>query len=219
MARTFVNLPDWKVRGITRNVDSPAAQELKKLGVELVQADLDDVDSLESAFTNVSAIYGVTDFWQFAQLPKTHALAQEKGITWNEACYLQELQQGKNLIDAAAKQVGHLDRLVLSTLCDVKKASGGKYTWVYHYDSKAHFVQYLKEKAQSEPSYRALHEKTSYVQIGNYLDNWKKNPIFTPQKVRGSVHCFMTPSLLTRTKSKPMAHFRSASSHLVRPQR
>lgn len=127
----------------------------------------------------------MTDFWQFVQKESTQKLAQAKGITWNEACYLQEVQQGKNIIDAAAHvaQSGTLERMVLSTLSDAKRASGGKYTWVYHFDSKAHFVNYLKDRALHEATYQALYEKTSYVQIGNYLDNWNKNPILAPKKV------------------------------------
>ncbi|KAH8898124.1 putative hscarg dehydrogenase [Thozetella sp. PMI_491] len=186
VARTFAKIPGWEVRGITRNPDAPAARKLEALGVKVVKGDLGDVDSLKSAFQDASAIFGVTDFWQFVQQPSTQELAKSKGITWNEACYLQELEHGKNIIDAASQVVanGKLERLVLSTLSDAKKASKGKYTWVYHFDAKARFVQYLEEKAQEDQPYKLLHEKTSYVQIGNYLDNWMKNPIFTPQKVQ-----------------------------------
>lgn len=127
----------------------------------------------------------MTDFWQFVQKESTQKLAQAKGISWNEACYLQEVQQGKNIIDAAAHvaQHGPLERMVLSTLSDARRASAGKYTWVYHFDSKAHFVEYLKDRALHEATYQALYDKTSYVQIGNYLDNWKKNPILAPKRV------------------------------------
>lgn len=155
----------------------------------MVEANLDDVKSLERAFTGAAAIFGVTDFWQFVQDPKTHALAEEKKITWNEAACLLEIQQGKNIIDAAVRCVSQggdnpaLERLVLSTLCNVRKASGGKYTWVYHFDGKAQFVEYLKDMAGKDADYRKLFDKTSYLQMGNYLDNWKKNPIFTPQRV------------------------------------
>jgi len=143
------------------------------------------VESLKSAFEGVNAIFGVTDFWQFVQLPSTQEIAKAKGITWNEACYLQELQQGKNIIDAAASIMKQekLERVVLSSLSDARKASKGKYTWVYHFDSKAHFVQYLEQKSEGFSEYKALFEKTSYVQIGYYLDNWKSDPILTPEKV------------------------------------
>ena len=96
-----------------------------------------------------------------------------------------EVQQGINIIDAAVKVAkdGALERLILSTLSDAKRASKGKYTWVYHYDGKAQFVQYFEKKAQAEPEYRQLFERTSYVQMGFYLDNWKMTPLFAPQKV------------------------------------
>jgi hypothetical protein len=98
------------------------------------------------------------------------------------------VQHGKNLIDAASQVVeqGVLERMVLSSLSDVTKSSKGKYTWAYHFDSKAHFVDYLEEKSQNSSQYRLLFEKTSYVEIGSYMDNWKKNPIFTPKKVRAT---------------------------------
>lgn len=189
VSRTFLALPDWTVRGLTRSPTSLSSQELTKLSVAVVSADLDDVASLITAFTGVDAIFGVTDFWQFLKDPKTHELAKEKGITWNEVCYLRELQHGKNVIDAAAVVLSHpgskLERLVLSSLADVRKASKGKYTWAYHFDSKAHYVKYLEDKAATDPAYQALFEKTSYVQMGYYLDNWQipNNPILSPRKV------------------------------------
>jgi hypothetical protein len=123
--------------------------------VQLVKGDLNDCSSLKSAFEGVNARFGVTDFWQFVEQPSTQEIATAKGITWNEACYLQEVQQGKNIIDAAAEvaEKGILERLVLSSLSDDRKASKGKYTWVYHFDSKAAFVQYLEAQAQESPRY------------------------------------------------------------------
>ena len=179
---------------------------------------MDNLTSLEAAFAGAHAIFSVTDFWQFAQDPETHSLASAQGITWNEVCYHREVQQGKNVVDAAAKAASFegFERLVMSSLCDAKKSSGGKYTWVYHFDGKAHVVQYINETAQSDPRYQALLKRTSYVQIGNYLDNWKKKPIFAPQKVRKKTlhivkfsdysskmmgHIFIVLSLLTPTLS------------------
>jgi NAD(P)-dependent dehydrogenase (short-subunit alcohol dehydrogenase family) len=42
--------PGWKVRAITRNVDSDAAKKLAADGVEVVQASFDDEESLKKAF-------------------------------------------------------------------------------------------------------------------------------------------------------------------------
>ena len=155
-----------------------------------MKADLNDVESLEAAFKSANVIFGVTDFWQFVKSPSTQELVKSQGITWNVACYLQEVQQGKNIIDAASRVVGQgqLERMVYSSLSDAKKASKGKYSWVYHFDGKAHVVQYLESKARDDDQYRLLFNKTSYVQMGNYLDNWNKNPIFNPKKV-GNCSC------------------------------
>jgi nucleoside-diphosphate-sugar epimerase len=199
VARTFAKLPGWTVRGLTRNVNSDAAKALTKSGVHPIAADLDDVESLKQAFTGASAVFGVTDFWGFKDRPSTAALIAEKGITWPEAFYLQEVQQGKNIFDAAAAQFAKegagLERLVLSTMSNVKRSSGGKYDSVWHFDSKARFVQYLSEKAKEEEDGRAdsalgydstysqLMGRTSYVQMGYYLDNHKLNPLATPRKV------------------------------------
>ena len=170
---------------MTRNPDSSSASQLNEAGVELVAANLDDTSSLKKAFEGATAIYGVTDFWQFMRDPRSHQVAEKTGISVNEACFNFEVQQGKNLIDAAVSAAadGKLDRLVLSSLSDTKKISKGKYTWNYHFDGKGKYVEYLQEMGQKDESYRSLFEKTSYVQIGFYLDNWKMNPVFTPRKV------------------------------------
>jgi len=82
-----------------------------------------------------------------------------------EYCYEKELQQGKNVADGAA-QITTLERIVVSSLCDVTKASGGKYKGVYHWDGKARAVTYLRER------YPELAAKLSVVMMGNYMENW-----------------------------------------------
>jgi uncharacterized protein YbjT (DUF2867 family) len=42
--------PGWKVRALTRNVESDAAKKLLAGGIEVVQADFDDQNSLQKAF-------------------------------------------------------------------------------------------------------------------------------------------------------------------------
>jgi uncharacterized protein YbjT (DUF2867 family) len=56
-------------------------KELKKHGVEVVQADLNDVESLKKAFHGAHGVFGVTNFWE----------------CWYDA----EIKQGKNIADAA----------------------------------------------------------------------------------------------------------------------
>ena len=40
----------WKVRGLTRNASGRGAQALASKGVDMVSADIDDLDSLVKAF-------------------------------------------------------------------------------------------------------------------------------------------------------------------------
>ena len=63
VAQRFLRDPTFKVRGITRNRASPAAEKLAAQGVEVVQANLDDVESLKRAFDGASIIFSVTNYW------------------------------------------------------------------------------------------------------------------------------------------------------------
>ena len=51
------------VRALTTNINSDKANELKKLGVEVVSANLDDQDSLDRAFKGADSAYCVTFYW------------------------------------------------------------------------------------------------------------------------------------------------------------
>jgi hypothetical protein len=77
------------------------------------------------------------------------------------------VQRGKNIIDAASQVLSEegsvLERFVFSTLPGFKEQSKGKYTYIYHFDSKAVVTRYLKEKE--------LWEKSSLLNMGFYADN------------------------------------------------
>lgn len=181
VARTFLKEPGWRVAGITRDPSKPSNQWLRDAGVELVAADLDDRASLSAAFSGATAIFAMTDFWQFMSDPATAKLASERGIQPNQVAFEREKQQGFNLVEAAAATVGTLERFVLSTLSDSKKWSQGKINWNLHFDGKAAVADYVRE------SHKALAAKTSYVQVGFYFTNWKMSPLFAPQKVREAI--------------------------------
>jgi uncharacterized protein YbjT (DUF2867 family) len=72
----------FKLRGVTRDASKPASKALIDQGVEMVSADLDDKASLVKAFEGAFGVFAVTDFWA--------VMDKEK-----------EVQQGKNLADAA----------------------------------------------------------------------------------------------------------------------
>lgn len=86
-------------RAITRDPSSNKARSLADAGADVVQADLDDVDSLARAFDGAYGAFCVTNFWEH--------FSPEK-----------ELQQAKNLAQAA-RQAG-LKHVVWSTLEDTR---------------------------------------------------------------------------------------------------
>ncbi|KAH7152636.1 hypothetical protein EDB81DRAFT_930952 [Dactylonectria macrodidyma] len=167
VAEVFLKEGGWHVRGITRDPSKSAGQAWVEKGVELVKADLNDAASLKAAFAGSTAIFGVTDFWGIVADPKTHEAAASTGKPVNVLAYDAEVQQGRNIVDAANATIDTLDRFVLSTLSPTKKLSGGKFTHNYHFDAKWEAVEYLKS------TYPELAKKTSYLQVALYLTNWK----------------------------------------------
>jgi uncharacterized protein YbjT (DUF2867 family) len=69
VAKTFLDSPGWQVRGITRSIDAPAAQNLSSGGVELATADLDDKSSLVKVIRDSHAIFANTDFLRLDEIP------------------------------------------------------------------------------------------------------------------------------------------------------
>jgi len=102
LARAILEDPSggFRVRAITRHVDSEKAQALKAAGAEVVSADLDDEKSLEQALQGAHGAYFVTNFWEH--------FSPEK-----------ELEQARNLAQAA-KAAG-IKHVVWSTLEDTRK--------------------------------------------------------------------------------------------------
>jgi len=73
----------WKLRALTRNPNSDAAEALAREGVEVVQGDMDDKESLDRAVRGAYGVFSVQDYWTVGAR--------------------REVQQGKNLADAAKK--------------------------------------------------------------------------------------------------------------------
>jgi uncharacterized protein YbjT (DUF2867 family) len=70
----------FTVRALARDVNSEKAQELKKLGAEVVAADLDNVNSLKLAFHGIYGVYCVTFYWEHCmperEMAQAAAMAQ-----------------------------------------------------------------------------------------------------------------------------------------------
>lgn len=114
----------FKVRALTRDVNSDKARALARLGAEMVTADVDDVESLKRAFAGAYGAYCVTFFW--AHFSPEKEMAEARAMA------------------QAAKHAG-VEHVIWSTLEDTRKwipltdnrmpTLMGKYK-VPHFDSK-----------------------------------------------------------------------------------
>ena len=107
----------WKLRALTRNLKSYASQQLAEKGVELVQGDLDDPESLKRAARGVYGIYSVQDFWTVGAR--------------------REIQQGKNLAEVSRK-VG-AEHLVYSSVGGAERNTG-----ITHWETKWEVEKHIR---------------------------------------------------------------------------
>lgn len=87
VALRFLKDPAYQVRGLTRNPTSEKAKELAALGIEIVQADLEDVSSLESAFKGSNLIFSVTQYWEPFFRPDCREEAAKQGVSCRKYAY------------------------------------------------------------------------------------------------------------------------------------
>ena len=144
VAKTFLSLPKWRVRCVTRNPSSAASEALAALGAEIFKADLSDVSSLSRAFEGANAIFVNTDFWA-SYRAATAAGQGEATKPSSELVFDEEVTNGKNAAIAAAA-VPTLERFVYSALPPMRRHSKGKYSQSYHADSKATVVDYIESE-------------------------------------------------------------------------
>jgi len=105
LVRAILADPDggYAVRALTRDPSSAQAQELVKLGAEVVQADNYDPASLEKAFAGAYGAFLVTNFWAHMDAAK-------------------EKQEAANL--AAAVRTAGVQHVIWSTLEDTREHFG-----------------------------------------------------------------------------------------------
>jgi hypothetical protein len=146
----------------------------------MVEANLDNITSLKSAFQGADIIFGVTDFWTIFKDPESMT-KKKPGQDITEYCFEVELQQGKNLADSAAS-IPALDRYIFSSMANATHWSKGKYRELYHMDSKALAVDYAKNLP-------GLKEKFSQIQAPIYFNLlWEWGLPTTPVKVSNNSH-------------------------------
>lgn len=124
---------EFSVRALTRDLNSPKAKALTEIGAEVVAVDIDNYESLRSAFRDVYGVYAVTFFWE-------HFSAEK------------EIAQIESIAKAAkATDVKHI---IWSTLEDTRNwvslndnrmpTLQGKYK-VPHFDSKGSSDKFFTE--------------------------------------------------------------------------
>jgi len=84
---------EFSVRALTRDVNSPKAKALAAMGAEVVAVDIDNYESIRSAFANAYGVYAVTFFWehfsaekeiaQIASIAKAAKETSVKHIIWS----------------------------------------------------------------------------------------------------------------------------------------
>jgi len=139
----------FAARALTRNVSSEKAKELAKLGAEVVEANLEDLESLKRAFKGAYGAYCVTFFWEH--------FSPEK-----------EFSQASNMAHAA-KHAG-LKHVIWSTFEDTRK-------WVPLGDSRMptlmgkYKVPHFDAKAEADQVFRELGLPVTFLLTSFYWDN------------------------------------------------
>ena len=113
----------YALRGITRDPSSEKSKKLSSKGVEMVQAELDNLESLKTAVKGSYGVFGVTDFWSVMDKNR-------------------EVQQGKNIFEACKTE--NVTHFVFSTLPHVIKLTNGALKHVEHFDGKAEVREYAE---------------------------------------------------------------------------
>lgn len=125
VARHLISTGRFSVRCLTRDTGSENARALAEIGAEVVNGDLDDVDSLFNAAQGCWGVFGVTNVWEH---------------------FGKEYQQGINLVDAVER--AGVENVVMSTLPYVNKITKGELN-VPHFDMKGKIEEYTRSRGLS----------------------------------------------------------------------
>ncbi len=120
----------WKVRGLTRDPEKPEAKELKAMGVEVVQGDLDIPLSLEKPLEGCYGVFSVQQPWEHG--PQD------------------EINEGIILINAAQK--AGVKHFVYTSVGSADKTTG-----IPHFESKAIIEDVLKKSGLEYTIFRPVY--------------------------------------------------------------
>jgi uncharacterized protein YbjT (DUF2867 family) len=140
----------FTARALTRDVSTAKAQELAKLGAEVVAANVDDPESLKQAFQGAYGAYCVTFFWEHFSPEKELANA--------------------TAMAEAAKAAG-VKHVIWSTLEDTRK-------WIPLSDTRMptlmgkYKVPHFDAKGEADAVFKKLGVPTTFLLTSFYWDNF-----------------------------------------------
>ncbi len=105
------------VRAVTRDMSKPAAQALQEQGMQVVEGDIGNAESLRSLMQGVDGVYSVQNFWQIG--------------------FDEEVRQGKLVADMAKE--ANISHLVYSSVGGAERNTG-----IPHFDSKWLVEEYIQ---------------------------------------------------------------------------
>jgi len=152
LVRAILNDPNggFAARALTRNINSEKAKELAMRGAEVVEANIDDAESLKGAFQGAYGAYCVTFFWAH--------FSPEK-----------EMAQAKAMAEAA--KTAALQHVIWSTLEDTRK-------WVPLTDNRMPTLQgkykvpHFDGKGESDHFFTDAGCLTTFLRASFYWDNF-----------------------------------------------
>lgn len=133
----------YRIRAITRNIASPAAQALIAQGCECVAANYNNKESLRNAFRGATYLFAVTNFWD------AQVLQQKES----------EYEHGKNMADAAAAE--GVKFVVFSSLSDASVVAKSGIE-VPHFTDKNRIGRYMQ----------SIGLNCAFVYAGFYMTNF-----------------------------------------------
>nr|POE47751.1 nmra-like family domain-containing protein 1 [Quercus suber] len=156
---------EYRIRAITRDVNSTKARQLSAKKVEVVQGDVTDPVSIEKALAGSHTVFIMTN-----------AHFEPDGAEV-------EFEEGKRIADAAVASGAQY--IIFSTLPSAKELSGGKYTKVIHFEGKARAEKYI----------RSLNVKSAFYCPGYFLQNLINFPFQAPEKEKDGSYTMTRLSL------------------------
>jgi uncharacterized protein YbjT (DUF2867 family) len=149
LARAILADPNggFALRAITRDPNKDNAKALAAQGAQVVQANLDDVESLTKAFAGAHGVFGVTNFWEHFSAEKEKA-------------------QAKNIAEAA--RAAGVKHVIWSTLEDTRKLMSSSDTRMPMLQEK-YRVPHFDAKAEADAYFSGL--PVTYLVTSFYWDN------------------------------------------------